>query len=219
MILPLAPIPKIRILLADDHAVVRTGIKALIDAESDMEVVGEAEDGRQAVALAKTLIVDIAVVDVNMPEQNGAEVTQQVKSARPEIKVLALTVHEGTEFVKALLGAGATGYLVKRAAAKEIVQAIRAVVAGGVYLDPRIAGQLVSASGAVDENSAVKLSLREDEVLRWVAKGHTNKEIAAQLSMSIKTVETYRGRGMKKLGLKSRADVVRHAAHAGWLGV
>jgi len=211
----------IRVLLADDHAVVREGLKALINAESGMEVVGEAADGEEAVALAAQLDPDVAVLDVSMPGLNGAQATTKLRAARPDRKVLALTVHEDKGYLKLLLEAGAAGYVLKRAAAAELVQAIRAVAAGGAYIDPAMAGGLVddfvNPALAAKETPTAELSERETEVVRLIALGYSNKEIAAQLKVSVKTVETYKTRSMEKLGMRGRVDIVRYAAHHGWL--
>ena len=213
--------PKLRVFLADDHAVVREGLKALVSAESEMEVSGEASDGRTACQRIQELQPDVVVMDVSMPEMSGAEATAQLKQTCPHVKVLALTVHEDKGYLRQLLEAGASGYMLKRAAAEELIRAIRTVAEGGVYLDPALAGKVVGSFvrrpvGKV----AVKgsdLSDREAEVLRLIAAGYSNKEIAGRLSLSVKTVETYKARSMEKLGLHSRADLVRYALHCGWL--
>lgn len=209
----------IRVLLADDHAVVREGLKALISAEPGMELVGEASDGRVALELTAELDPDVVVVDVSMPELNGAEVTAQLRAARPDRKVLALTVHEDRGYMRQLLRAGAAGYVLKRAAPSELVQAIRAVADGGTYLDPAFAdGSSESAAdGATREGNGAELSDRETEVVRFIALGYSNKEIAARLKLSVKTVETYKTRSMEKLGVRTRVDIVQYAAKRGWL--
>lgn len=209
---------KLRIFLADDHAILRTGLKTLINAEQDMQVVGEAADGREAIKLIPVLDPEIAVFDVSMPELNGAQATRRLKQLCPEVKVLALTVHEDRSYISELLASGATGYMLKRAAAAELINAIRAVAGGGVYVDPRVAGKLVAplVEGS-NTPSPVELSKRETEVLALVARGHSHKEIAAQLDVSAKTVETYKSRSMEKLGLRNRVDIIRHASEAGWL--
>ncbi len=209
----------IRVLLADDHAVVREGLKALINAQPDMEVVGEAADGLAAVALAAELDPDVVVVDVSMPGLTGAQVATRLREVRPDHKVLALTVHEDGSYLRMLLEAGAAGYVLKRAAVGELVQAIRAVAAGGTYIDPAMAGVLGDFVRPTQDRDApaVELSEREGEVVRLVALGFSNKEIAARLRISVKTVETYKARSMEKLGLKGRVDIVRYASRRGWL--
>lgn len=210
---------KLRIFLADDHAVVREGLKRLIDAATDMEVIGEAGDGKEAVEKATALQPDIVVVDVTMPELNGAEVTLQLKRSLPKVTILALTVHEDKSYLRELLEAGAAGYVLKRAAADELIHAIRSVAAGGLYVDPHIAAKLVSSfvMPKAKFSSVAELSDRETAVLRLIAQGHSNKEIAGQLSVSVKTVETYKSRSMEKLGLRSRVDIIRTASERGWL--
>jgi DNA-binding NarL/FixJ family response regulator len=211
---------KLHILLADDHAVVREGLKRLIDAESDMQVIGEAADGAEAIDKAMRLCPDVAVVDVSMGSVNGAEATRRIRTVCPGTRVLALTVHEDTSYLRELLDAGAAGYILKRAAADELIRAVRAVASGGVYVDPRIAGKLVNSfapAKSVAASAMSELSERETAVLRFIAQGYTNKEIAAQLGLSVKTVETYKARSMEKLGLRSRVDIVRTATERGWL--
>lgn len=209
---------KIRVVLADDHPVVLAGIKALIQTAPEMELVGEATDGRAALSLIKSAAPDVAVIDISMPELNGVELAKRVSDEAVGVKILVLTVHEDRAYTQQLLSAGARGYLLKRSAADELVRAIRAVFSGGVYVDPAIAGKVLSAS-TVDSPTAggVGLSEREEEVLKLAARGFTNKEAAARLDLSIKTVETYKARAGEKLGLRTRADIVRYGAARGWL--
>lgn len=209
---------KIRVVLADDHPVVLAGIKALIQTAPEMELVGEATDGRAALALIKSAAPDVAVIDISMPELNGVELAKRVSDEAVGVKILVLTVHEDRAYTQQLLSAGARGYLLKRSAADELVRAIRAVFSGGVYVDPAIAGKVLSPS-TVDSSAAggVGLSEREEEVLKLAARGFTNKEAAARLDLSIKTVETYKARAGEKLGLRTRADIVRYGAARGWL--
>lgn len=210
----------IRVFLADDHGVVREGLRALLGGQPGMEVVGEAADGLAAVAGAAALAPDVVVMDVAMPGLGGAKATERVRRASPGVRVLALTAHEDKAYLRQLLEAGATGYVLKRAAAGELVQAVRAVAAGGVYLDPalaaHVAGGFVSAAarGALTGSD---LSDREEEVVRLIADGFSNKQIAARLSLSVKTVETYKARSLEKLGLRDRIDLVRYARQRGWL--
>ena len=212
---------KLRIFLADDHPVVREGLKSLINAQPDMEVIGEAADGRLTLRRAKQLQPDVAVIDISMPELNGAQVTERLKVTCPQMRVLALTVHEDASYLRQLLQAGASGYVLKRGAAEELIHAIRTVAAGGVYLDPSLAGRLVSSYlGRQPPDPTAQrgdLSERETEVLRLIALGYSNKEIAAQLGIGVRTVETYKTRLMEKLELRSRADIVRYAVQQGWL--
>jgi len=213
----------LRIVLADDHAVVREGLKALVNAQPDMRVVGEAADGMAAWRAAQALAPDVLVMDLSMPVLGGAEATERVRRDCPGVKVLALTVHEERLYLTQLLRAGASGYVLKRAASAELVRAVRTVAAGGTYIDPSVAAALVegyldaeSASG--QEPGADVLSEREREVLVRIARGFSNKEIAAALGLSVKTVETYKGRVAEKLGLRTRVEIVRYAARQGWLG-
>jgi DNA-binding NarL/FixJ family response regulator len=209
----------IRILLADDHAVMREGLKMLIDSQPGMKVVAEAGDGPTAVRMTDEFDPDVVVVDVSMPGFNGAQVTERLRAARPERKVLALTAHEERSYLRLLLEAGAAGYVLKRAAAEELVRAIRAVAAGGTYLDPALArtvmDDFVRPAGVAAEVD--QLSEREAEVVRLIALGYSNKEIAARLKLSVKTVETYKSRSMEKLGIRGRVDLVQYAARRGWL--
>jgi DNA-binding NarL/FixJ family response regulator len=212
---------KLRVLLADDHHVIRSGLKALIDNQPDMEVVGEAGDGRSALAETEARRPDVVIMDVSMPVMGGAEATKLLKASWPDIKVLALTVHEEQGYLERLLQAGASGYVLKRAVADDLIHAIRAVATGGVYLDPTIAGMLLgsAARGTSREGHVVddRLSDREAEVLALIAKGYTNREIAGRLEISTKTVETHKARAMEKLDLASRADIVSYAIRRGWL--
>src|SRR3954451_6237664 len=213
--------PILKILLADDHAIVRQGVKALIGTQPDMEVIGEAEDGATALQKATELKPDVVVIDLSMPGLNGAQATEQIRRACPNIKVLALTVHEDRGYFRRLLEAGASGYALKQAPADQLYNAIRIVASGAVYLDPGLAGKVVGT--LVREESIRKalqvdnLSERETEVVRLIAKGYSNKEIAARLAINAKTVETYKTRSLEKLGLRSRADLVRYALQRGWL--
>lgn len=212
---------KLRVFLADDHPVVREGLKALINAQTDMEVVGEAGDGLGACEQVSQLRPDVVVLDVSMPGLSGAQAAERLRQTCPEIKVVALTVHEDRGYLRQLLEAGAVGYVLKRAAAQELIRAIQAVAGGGVYLDPALAGKVVGgfvrkSHGRVEAEGG-DLSEREAEVVRLVAAGHSNKEIAGHLELSVKTVETYKARSLEKLGLHSRADLVRYALQRGWL--
>ena len=213
--------PKLRVFLADDHAVVREGLKALVNAQAGMEVSGEAGDGRTACQQVQKLQPDVVVMDVSMPEMSGAQATEELKRTCPHVKVLALTVHEDKGYLRQLLEAGASGYVLKRAAAEELIHAIRTVAAGGVYLDPALAGKVVSGFVQTSAGQAAaggaELSEREVEVVSLIAAGHSNKEIALRLDLSVKTVETYKARSLEKLGLHSRADLVRYALQRGWL--
>lgn len=212
---------KLRIFLADDHAVVREGVKTLVNMQPDMEVIGEADNGRYALEGARNCVPDVMIMDISMPQLNGAQVTIQLKQVCPDIKVLALSVHEDTSYLRELLEAGAAGYVLKRSAAEALIQAVRIVAAGGVYLDPALASKVVSGfvgkPVASTEAVAVTLSDREADVLRLIAQGYSNKEIGTQLTISVKTVETYKARAMEKLNLDSRVAIVRYAVQQGWM--
>ncbi|HEV2827923.1 MAG TPA: response regulator transcription factor [Pyrinomonadaceae bacterium] len=212
---------KLRIFLADDHAVLRDGLKALVNAQPDMEVIGEADNGRIAWQKARELLPDVVVMDISMPEMNGAQATQRLKESCPGIKILALTAHEDKGYLRHLMETGASGFVLKRAATLELIQAIRVVATNGAYIDPTLAGELLSSSMRKPHRQETldskELSERETEVLRLVAWGYSNKEIAAQLRISVKTVETYKARLGDKLELNSRSEIVRYAVRQGWL--
>jgi len=212
---------KLRIILADDHGVVREGLKSLINGQSDLEVIGATGDGASACQMAEELRPHVVVMDVSMPGMTGDRAAARLKENCPEIKILALTVHEDKEHLRRLLAAGASGYLLKLATGEELLRAVRVVAAGGVYLDPAVAGKVVGELVNEPERSApaqeARLTEREAEVILRVARGFSNKEIAAQLDISVKTVETHKLRSMEKLKLRSRADVVQFALKRGWL--
>ncbi|WP_398464478.1 response regulator [Tardiphaga sp.] len=211
----------IRITLADDHPVVLAGIKALLDNVSDIDVVGEATTGTDALQLISDRKPDIAVIDISLPEINGLELAKQVAEKVPSVKLLALTVHEDRAYVQPLLKAGAKGYLLKRSAADELIRAIRAIDGGGVYLDPAIAGKAIpdlpGDSGGLGKIAAAELSHRETEVLQLISQGLSNKEIGGRLEISVKTVETHKARALEKLGLRTRAEIVRYGIAHRWL--
>lgn len=211
----------IRITLADDHPVVLAGMKALLDNVSDIDVVGEATTGTDALQLISDRKPDIAVIDISLPEINGLELAKQVAEKVPSVKLLALTVHEDRAYVQPLLKAGAKGYLLKRSAADELIRAIRAIDGGGVYLDPAIAGKAIpdlpSDSGGLGKATAAELSQRETEVLQLISQGLSNKEIGGRLEISVKTVETHKARALEKLGLRTRAEIVRYGIAHRWL--
>lgn len=209
----------LRIVLADDHEVVRAGLRALVDGTPGMRVVGEARDGAEACRVAGELRPDVLVMDVSMPVLDGAEATERMRRDHPEVRVLALTMHEDRGHLTRLLQAGASGYVLKRAAAAELVRAIEAVAAGGTYVDPLLAGSVLTGAARTHAGGAPAeaLSDREEEVLRRIAWGASNKEIATQLGISTKTVETYKARIGDKLGLRSRTEMVRYAVQQGWL--
>lgn len=211
---------RLRVFLAEDQTILRQSLRSLIEDQPGLEVVGEAADGEAAVRLVRALQPDIVVMDVSMPRMDGVQATLAIKRACPAVKVLALTVHETKSHIRQALHAGASGYVVKRSAAEELIQALRAVAAEGVYLDPIVAAKLVGPGKPPSGTRASggRLSDREAEVLRLIALGYANKEIASRLELSVKTVETFKMRSMEKLGLHTRVDIVRHAVEKGWLG-
>jgi DNA-binding NarL/FixJ family response regulator len=210
----------LRIFLADDHPIIRDGLKALIEQQPDMQVVGEADNGRDAWNKAALLRPDVAIIDVSMPDMDGVKVTESLRHECPDIRVLALTVYEDEIYVQQMLMAGASGYIVKRTASEKLIEAVRTLAAGGMYLDPRITGKMIKRymrNPEDDKTANDPLSDREEQVLSLIAWGYSNKEIAARLSISVKTVETYKSRLMEKLNFKSRTDIVRYAVRRGWL--
>jgi DNA-binding NarL/FixJ family response regulator len=215
-------ITRIRILIADDHHLVLAGLKALLRDDPVIEVIGEAADGPSALRLASELKPDIIVLDLSMPGMNGIRVVQTLRVQAPDCRILVLSVHEDRAYLRRLLELGVSGYVLKRSAPEELIGAVRAVSAGGMYLDPSIAAMAIgrgTQSGiARGGDRLTELSARETEVLQLAAAGYTNKEVSMQLRVGVKTIETYKTRAMEKLGLDSRAELVRYAIVKGWLG-
>lgn len=207
----------IRVLLADDHPIVLAGVRAMIETEPGMYLVGQATNGTAALELLADTRPDVAVFDISMPDIGGNQLTRSALETRPSLRVLILTVHEDRAYVRQMLAAGAAGYLLKRSAADNLPRAIRAVASGGLYVDPAIASQVLMPVSSAPGDSSADLSDREEAVLRMTARGYSNKEIATRFTLSVKTVETYRARATEKLGLRTRAEIVRHAAARGWL--
>ena len=208
----------VRVLIVDDHAVVRAGLRLLIDAEDDLEAVGEAGNARDAVFQARALKPDVVLMDVVMPDQSGIDVVPTILHERPEIKVLVLSMQDDPQYVRQAFAAGASGYVLKEAADTEVVSAIREVAKGGSYVHPTLGARLVAAESAEARRAEEDpLSDREREVLRLLALGHTNQEISAQLFISVRTAETHRAHIMQKLRLSSRAELVRYALDQGVL--
>jgi two-component system response regulator NreC len=205
----------------EDHEIVRQGVRVMVNAQPDMEVVGEAGSGRPALTLAQELRPDIVVMDISMPDMNGLQATEKLKRCCPEIKIITLTRHTDLGFLQKLLSAGASGYVLKQSASVELLRAIRAVAAGGHHLDPAIAGKVLGGftrtRGNIGSAGLPGISDREAEVLRLVALGYSNKEIAARLEISVKTVEVHKANAMRKLDMRSRIDIVRYAVVQGWL--
>jgi len=209
----------LRILLADDHQIVREGLRALIQEQEDMEVVAEAEDGRSAVRLGRELLPDVIIMDVSMPDLNGIEAARQVASELPGVKVIGLSIHSDRTLAEAMLRAGASGYLVKDCTIEELAAAIRGAVENQIYLSPRVAGAIIERyvhNQTAAESSAFRvLTPREREILQLLAEGNSTKEVGSRLYVSVKTVETHRQNIMKKLGLRSLADLVKYALREG----
>jgi DNA-binding NarL/FixJ family response regulator len=213
---------KLRVLLADDHAILREGLAMLINAQEDMEVIAQAASGRDAARLALEQQPDVAVLDVSMPGGGGAEATASIRRDAPGVRVLALTRHGDQGYLRSLLAAGAAGYVLKKSAAEALIHAIRVVAEGGTYVEPSLAAGLVERAlgrGGSERGGAQRevLTPREEEVLRGMAWGRSNKEIAAQLGISVKTVESYKASATVKLRLRSRTDILRYALAHGWI--
>jgi NarL family two-component system response regulator LiaR len=213
---------KIRILLADDHVLVRQGTRELLEQEEDMEVVAEAGDGEEAVQLATRQRPDVAIMDIAMPRLNGIEATRQIKALRPATAVLVLTAYDDDQYIFALLEAGAAGYLLKDVHADELIKAIRAVNAGESVLHPAIARKVINrfaqpADRRTEESTLDQLTERELEVLKLAAKGMTNREIASELVISVRTVQVHLSNIFSKIGVGSRTEAVLHALRQGWI--
>lgn len=211
---------KIRVLIADDHTIVREGVKMILARESDIEVVGEASDGSQALELVERLKPTVVVMDISMPGMGGIEATQKVKERHPRVNVLALTMHEDESYVFQLLRAGASGYVLKRAAAQDLVQAVRAAARGEAFLYPSVARKVVEdylrrVEVGEERERYDGLTGREKEILTLIAEGLANQEIAQKLYISIKTVQTHRAHILEKLGLHDRTELVRYAIRKG----
>jgi two-component system response regulator NreC len=212
---------RIRVLLADDHVTVRHGLKLIIDGQADMQVVAEASDGAVAIERALVLKPDVVVMDISMPGVNGLTATRELKRLLPASAVVTLTRHTDDAYLQELLRAGVSGYVLKQSAPSELLHAIRAAASGGQYLDSalmsRVTAGFLGKPGKRVSTPTGTLSEREAEVLRLIASGYSNKEIASQLSLSVKTVEAHKANAMKKLGLTGRIDIVKYALLQGWL--
>ena len=212
---------KTRIVLADDHPIVLDGLRNLVRAESDFDLVGEAASGLVALKLIREQRPDVAVLDISMPEVNGIVLTRRLTAELPGLRVLMLTLHEDRAYLNQAFEAGVRGYVLKRSAVENLVDAIRAVAVGGIYVDPAISGRALdgkrSRGASMQDNGAPALTEREAAVLKMAALGLTNKEIASRLDVGVKSVETYKARGLEKIGLRTRADLVRYASAQGWL--
>ena len=212
---------KIRIFLADDHAVLRTGLKMFINSQPDMICVGEAGDGASTLALARSLRPEVLLLDLSMPGLGGRDALPEIRRQIPATRVLVVTMHTEEDYLHQALSQGAVGYVLKQAVDQELLSAIRAAMRGEVYIHPAMTrallDQMISPAQQPDAHLEASLSDREREVLLWVVRGYTNQEISDRLALSVKTVETYRSRATSKLGLKSRAALVRYAQQQGWL--
>jgi DNA-binding NarL/FixJ family response regulator len=212
--------PPIRVIVADDHAIVRTGIRHVLESEPGFAVVGEAANGAEAIELARTLAPDVAVLDISMPGESGLQVAQELRRGSPETRVLILSMHDNTEYVLEAVRAGAHGYILKDTAATELRSAIHAVRRGESYFSPPIARRLTAVVRGISEEEDLlgQLTARERQVLVGVAQGRTNREIAMELGISHRTVETHRESLMKKLGIRTVAGLTRVALEAGLIG-
>jgi DNA-binding NarL/FixJ family response regulator len=214
------PAPKTKILVVDDHAIVREGVRMILAKESDFEVVGEAGDGAQALELTEGVRPDVVIMDISMPGMGGIEATQALRAKHPDIQVLALTMHEDESYVFQLLRAGAAGYVLKRAAAQDLVQAVRAAAKGEAFLYPSVARKVVEdylrrVETGEERERYNGLTGREKEILTHIAQGLSNQQIAEKLYISIKTVQTHRAHILEKLGLHDRTELVRYAIRKG----
>jgi len=211
---------EIRVLLAEDHTIVRKGLRSLLDSENGIRVIGEAANGREAINQVRRLLPDVVVMDIGMPGLNGLESTRQIKKHYPDVQVLILTVHTSDEYVFQILRAGASGYVVKQAAPKELISAIGAVSRGEAFLSPSISRKVVdeivkNGAASTEWDSYEKLTPREREVLQLIAEGHPTREIAEQLHISVKTAETHRAHLMEKLEMRNTAELTRYAIRKG----
>jgi two-component system response regulator NreC len=215
---------KIKVLIADDHVIVREGLRALLEAEPDIEVVGEAKDGEEAVNKTIEVQPDIVLMDITMPVMNGLEATRQIRQHTPDVKVLALTMHESDEYFFKILEVGASGYFVKGGSSSELISALHTVWNGNVFLYPTMAKKLLSdylqrVRTGTDKESYDGLTSREREVLKLIAEGYTNQEIAERLVLSPATVQTHRANMMAKLGLHSRTELIKYAIRRGFVNL
>jgi len=213
---------KVSVLIAEDHKTVREGLKMIVSAETDMEVVGEAGNGREVIHLVQKLQPDIVIMDISMPELNGLEASAELKEIAPAVKILILTRHIVKAYLQELLQVGVAGYVLKQSESSELLRAIRVIAEGGSYLDPAVTGTIFDIC-AVKQNKQrgevqnELLSSRESEVLRLIARGYSNKEIAVQLKISIKTIETQKATALRKLNISGRNEIVSYAIIQGWL--
>ncbi len=215
---------KIRVILAEDHTIVRQGLRSLLEQSDDIEVIAEAEDGREAVNKTEQLKPDIVLMDISMPILNGIEATRQIKKKFPDIKVLILTMHTTEEYISQILHAGASGYLVKKSAHHELLSAIKAIQKGNSYLSPLVSKKVVDqylqkTQDDIKQDRYEKLTTREREVIQLIAEGKANKEIAERLYLSVKTVETHKAHLMEKLNLHTTTDLIKYAIQKGIINI
>jgi DNA-binding NarL/FixJ family response regulator len=213
-------VKSLRVFLADDHALLREGLRALVDSQADMECVGEAADGRAAVEQVQRIRPDVAVLDISMPGLDGLQAAKKLKECCPEVQLVTLTRHTDDGYLQQLLKAGVSGYVLKQSASSVLLTAVRAVATGNRFLDPAITGKVIGHyAGKVAGRGPrpQELSEREEEILRLIAWGYSNKEIAARLDISVKTVEAHKANAMRKLEMRSRIDIVRFAILQGWM--
>ena len=212
---------KLRILIAEDHNTVREGIKLLVNSQADMEVIGEAADGEEAITMYEQLMPDLIVMDISMPNLNGLKATKRLRGKFPKAKILTLTRHTDDGYLRQLISAGASGYVLKQSAPSELINAIRTVGSGNSFLDPsltqKVLGGYVSKAESLRGDNRGELSTRESEVLKLIAFGYSNKEIATRLNLSVKTIEAHKANAMRKLGISSRIDIVKYAILQNWL--
>jgi two-component system response regulator NreC len=209
----------LRILLVDDHATVRQGLKLMLEREPDLEVVGEASDGAEALERVRDVTADVIVMDLSMPGTSGLVATRSLKSARPDVAIVTLTRHADKTYLRELLRAGTLGYVLKKSPYNELLRAIRAAGAGQQYVDPSLTHHLAEPFVRKHDRSirVSPVTERESQVLQLVSLGHSNKEVAAQLGLSVKTIELHKANAMQKLGLEGRIELLRYALRCGWL--
>ena len=213
---------KLKILIAEDHGTVRDGIKMIVESQEDMEVVGTAADGREAVRLAQELKPDIVLMDISMPELNGLKAAAQLKRILPEIKILTLTRHTDDAYLQELMQAGVSGYALKQSLSAELIRAIRVIAAGDKYLDPAITSKVFNnfaenRARLRGDTGGKALTGRESEILRHIALGYSNKEISEKMDISVKTVEAHKANALKKLNISSRREIISYAILQGWM--
>ena len=213
---------KMRVLIADDHVLVREGLRALLEAQPDIEIVGEATSGEETVNKTKEIQPDIVLMDITMPGMSGLEATRQIRQQSPDVRILVLTMHEGDEYFFKMLDAGASGYFIKGGHSSELISALRAVWHGDVFIYPTMTKKLLSdylqkARTGKDKESYDGLTNREREILKLIAEGHTNQEIADLLVLSIATIQTHRAHIMSKLGLRSPTELIKYAIRRGFI--